>query len=96
MRCLQDEMFLNHSARCDGEVLTRSGKCVNALKLINDDRWVDTSVYRQILLGCGFWAVCLFKIRAYNLNTKSRVKFVTGKCPPYERGFHYTKEDGFH
>ena len=86
-------MFLNRLARCDGEVLTRSGTCV---KLINGDRWVDTSVYRQILLGCGFWVVFLFKIRASNLNTKSCVKFVSGKCPPYERGFHYTKEDGFH
>ena len=24
------------------------------MKLIKGGRWVDTSVYRQILLGCGF------------------------------------------
>ena len=36
----------------------RSGKCV---KLKNGATWVDTSVHRQILLGCGFWVVFLFK-----------------------------------
>ena len=32
------------------------------MKLINGARWVDTSVYRRILLGCGFWVVFLLAV----------------------------------